>query len=92
MKATNFRVGDFVWWRGDSIYTEPAQIDCVTKTSASVDGDYYDDFDPIFLTKEIMEKNGYESEIDDDAPSPIYKLKNNIYIYRFFRLFCLCRL
>lgn len=62
MKATDLMLGDWVIWGG-----KPHQIDRIARFTAVVysgederRAEFYEDLEPIPLTPEILEKNGFE--------------------------------
>ena len=57
MKATDLMIGDWVCFDGDENHECPVQIDGISKEEAGVDGDWFDIWEPIPLTPEILEKN-----------------------------------
>ena len=57
MKAEELMIGDWVCFDGDTSHECPVQIDGISKEEAGVGGDWYDIWEPIPLTEEILKKN-----------------------------------
>lgn len=59
LHAKDLMIGDWVCFDGDTEHTNPVQIDGISTEKACVDGDWYDIWEPIPITAEILEKNGW---------------------------------
>ena len=70
-------IGDWVCFDGDTEYTNPVQIDGISTEEACVDGDWYDVWEPIPLTLEILEKNGFCLEEEERGFSEPYQVYVN---------------
>lgn len=70
LTAKDLMIGDWVCFDGDTEHTNPVQIDGISTEEACVDGDWFDVWEPIPLTKEILEKNGWE---DIDGGRGLFK-------------------
>lgn len=57
LHAEDLMIGDWVCFDGDTEHTNPVQIDGISTEEACVDGDWYDVWEPIPITAEILEKN-----------------------------------
>lgn len=60
MKATDLMIGDWVCYDGDENHECPVRIDAINTEEAGVEGDYNDIWEPIPLTAEMLDKNGFE--------------------------------
>lgn len=63
MKANELMIGDWYKWYADGYYYNYQ----VTKETFGNDEDTIANFEPIPLTPEILEKNGFEKLLDDDG-------------------------
>lgn len=68
LTAKDLMIGDWVCFDGDTEHTNPVQIDGISTEEACVDGDWYDVWEPIPLTAEILEENGWESYSHENTP------------------------
>lgn len=63
MEAKGLMVGDWVCFDGDKDYSYPVKIDGLTVSKegvdAGVEGDWYSQWQPIPLTEDILEANGF---------------------------------
>ena len=86
MKATELMIGDWVY-RKRSYDNELilCQIIAINRKGCTVEfdngsswsGECFEDIEPITLTPEILEKNGFKKEIDEDKIHNIYTLTEN---------------
>lgn len=67
LQAKDLMIGDWVCFDGDTEHENPVQIDGISTEEACVDGDWYDIWEPIPITVEILEKNGFVKELDSDG-------------------------
>lgn len=82
MKAEDLMIGDWVCYDGDENHECPVRIDAINTEEAGVEGDYYDVWEPILLTPEILEKNGFKKETHfiDWKDRTLYKVGYDMYI------------
>lgn len=72
MKANELMIGDWVVYRGDAEYTNPVRIDGMDiRTCSLITEDRedvgFDGIEPIPITPEILEKNGFEFDSCGDC-------------------------
>lgn len=79
IKASELMLGDWVCYDGDTMHECHVQIDGISNEEAGVEGDWYDEWEPIPLTPEILEKNGYTRDslvekifIRDEDYEPVF--------------------
>lgn len=66
MKATELMIGDWVFVKNKPVQVVGLTTDSVETTDK--EGFYFEDyFQPILLTPEILEKNGFEKKEDDEG-------------------------
>ena len=79
MKANELMIGDWVCYDGDENHECPVRIDAINTEDAGVEGDYYDVWEPIPLTPEILKKNRfkYYEPYDPEIKTEGYKSNDN---------------
>lgn len=76
MKATDLMIGDWVLADKEPIQIKQVCEDCIICDFGDGDEEV-DCFEPIPLTPEILEKNGFKKEIAEDKIHNIYTLTEN---------------
>jgi hypothetical protein len=90
MKVSELMIGDWVSYNGHPVLVEALNksdgyviekdMISIKLTDNTCIGINAERLEPLLLTKEIMEQNGYESEIDEKEDDAIYELKRHVCI------------
>ena len=90
MNAKELMIGDWVYYKNDNKYHQISSVNMQRDGSVliAIENDLSFDymFEPISLTPEILEKNGFE-KVYDKYKLPNYRIKWNSYTDLYFTVF-----